>query len=96
MNKDLLKELKIKEDMMNKRDQEINGLVSEKQQMVNNKQELMTTIEEMKKQQLEDRKKLLLNKQSSSAGANVEHGPPAGSLTGDEADKLKKEAEDQK
>lgn len=94
MNKDLLRELKIKEDLMNERDQEINGLVSEKQKMENQKQELMNTIEDMKKQQLADRKKLLLSKQSSSAGIEAEITPPPGGLSGEEAEKLKKEAED--
>jgi hypothetical protein len=41
INKDLLKELKIKEGMMNKRDTEINGLVSEKQVMETHKLELL-------------------------------------------------------
>ena len=33
MNKDLLKELEIKESLMKERDNEINGLLSEKQEM---------------------------------------------------------------
>lgn len=62
VNKDLLNELKIKEEMMVKRDQEITGLVSEKEQMEAQKQELLNMIEVMKQQQLSDRKKLLISK----------------------------------
>jgi hypothetical protein len=48
VNKDLLNELKIKEEMMAKREEEIGVLVSEKQQMEGQKQELMAVIESMK------------------------------------------------
>lgn len=90
VHKDLLNELKIKEDQMAKRDQEINGLVSEKQQMEANKQELMSMIEQMKQQQLSDRKKLLMSKAQASevskfTGADVE-----------QVDQLKNELEEQK
>jgi hypothetical protein len=68
MNKDLLNELKIKEDLMNHRDSEINGLVSDKQQMENQKEELMTMIDQLKKDKLSDRKKILIIKRKNSEG----------------------------
>lgn len=62
MFKDLMKELKIKEDQMQGRDVEIDALIIEKNDIEIQKQELMKQIEEMKTAKLVERKNTILQR----------------------------------